>query len=145
MILAPDILYILLNYCDPIDTNIICVIGALTENENVFNKFIKFSVYKTHRIKIGEEYHKHIIKKERQNQLKQFLPFQNIKTGNTNPAPFYSETYLDTKAIHDNDNDNYHNDNDNDNKTGNINYDPFPYDNNNKIANINFTPSIIYD
>jgi Icc-related predicted phosphoesterase len=141
MILAPDILYILLNYCDPIDTNIICVIGALTENENVFDKFIKFSVYKTHRIKIGEEYHKHIIKKERQNQLKQF---QNMKTGDTNPAPFYCDTHLDTKAIYDNDNDNYHNDNDNDNKIDNINYAPFPYDNNNKTANINYNVAINY-
>ena len=108
MILTSDILYILLDYCDPTDTNILSVIETLTENENVFNKFIKFSVQKTHRIKIGKENHKHIIKKERQNQFKQFqimkkknnyklLDNYNIvydidnKTDDKNHAPFHCD------------------------------------------------------
>jgi len=72
MTLTSDILYILLDYCDPIDTNIASVIEVLTGSENSFDNFVKYSVQKTQRERMGKEYYANIVKKDRKNQFKQF-------------------------------------------------------------------------
>lgn len=79
MIFTSDILYILLDYCDPIDTNIITVIESFTDNEKVFDRFAKYSVQKNKRTKYDNNY---IIDKINLNRKNQFKQFQKMKKEN---------------------------------------------------------------
>lgn len=88
-----DILYILLDYCNPMDTNILTVIETIAKNsqENEFDNFTKYSIQKTKRDRINrEKFIKDYMKEEREKQLKQFEKMK--KENNYNLIhPFLSE------------------------------------------------------
>ena len=86
-----DILYILLDYCDPFDTNIMTVIDVLADSsEKEFDKFIKYSIQKSKRESFDKTKNiAEILKKERVKQLKQF---EKMKKDN-NYKSFHSYDY----------------------------------------------------
>lgn len=65
-----DILYILLDYCNPIDTNIMTVIDVLVDNEREFDKFIKYSIKNT--VSLKNQFIRETLKQNRQEQLTKF-------------------------------------------------------------------------
>lgn len=99
MKLPTDVLYILLDYCDPLDTNLITVVESFTNNETVFDKFMNYTIHKSKRdlshrnknlskfsIKKVEEQKKEFekIKKEQNLQkIKHEYFYPNLNTGRT--------------------------------------------------------------
>jgi len=69
-----DILYILLDYCDPIDTNIMTVVDELVDDsEKDFDKFIKYSIQKSKRDSLDRTSDiNDMMKKDRKDQLEKF-------------------------------------------------------------------------